>query len=240
MSALFFADKISTYHTITGEDADHISRSLRMKPGEMITIATSDGFFNECEIIEITSDLVKVKVKDVNKNAAEPNIKVTLFQALIKSDKMDTVIQKAVELGVYEIVPIITDRCISRPDEKTLAKKTARWQKISKNAAMQSRRGIIPCVKPLMTLYEAAQYAQSLDKAIVYYEKGGEKTGSLIDKNTYSLGVFVGSEGGFDDKEVEYLNEKSIKCATLGNRILRTETAPLAALCIIMHITDNM
>ncbi len=240
MSALFFADKVDTVHKLTGEDAYHISRSLRMKPGEYITIATPDGLLHECEIMSITSDEVTVKVTDVNKNAAEPDIKVTLFQALIKSDKMDTVIQKSVELGVHEIIPVITDRCVSRPDEKSMEKKVARWQKIAKNAAMQSRRGIVPEVKGVMDLKRACEYAGNLDNAIVYYEKYGEKTDKLISRDAHSLGVFIGSEGGFDESEIEYLDAHGVKCATLGNRILRTETAPLAALCLIMYITDNM
>lgn len=240
LSALFFADKIEKVHTLYGEDASHIARSLRMTVGEIVTFCTPDGMCHDCEITNISKSEVDFKVVNEYICESEPSIEVTLYQALTKSDKMDLIIQKSVELGVGRIVPVITDRCVSRPDAKSMDKKIERWQKIAKNAAMQSRRGKVPMVMPLLTLENAAKDASALEKAIVYYEKYGENTNSLITVDTKSLGIFVGSEGGFSEDDIRLLEDNGISCASLGKRILRTETAPLAALTIIMYITENM
>lgn len=226
---------------INGEDANHISHSLRMKAGEQLMLCTDDGMEHLCEIKEITSDSVRVEVLSSKPCENEPSVKVTLYQALTKSDKMDTIIQKAIELGVYKIVPVISARCISRPDEKSMAKKLERWNKIAKQAAMQSRRGIIPKVENLIEFTECAEKCQEYDAAIVYYELGGESTSGIVQKEkTKNIAVFIGSEGGFEQSEVDLIIKSGGKAGTLGKRILRTETAPLAALSVIMYITGNM
>lgn len=240
MSAWFFIDNVNDgYNVITGEDAVHISKSLRMLPGEKVTLCDKNSICYVCEITEVTKTAVTVKILESFPCENEPPINVTLYQALTKSDKMDTIIQKAVELGVSRIVPIMTNRCISRPDEKGMAKKLERWQKIAKGAAMQSRRGIIPKVDKLLSLKEATNDCLSLDMGMVFYEKYGDKIGSILKGNISSCGIFIGSEGGFDEAEIETINSQGIKIATLGKRILRTETAPLAALSIIMYIAEN-
>ena len=240
MSAWFFIDSVNNdYNIITGEDAVHISKSLRMLPGEKLTLCDKNGILSICEITEIAKSAVTVKTVESFPCENEPPINVTLYQALTKSDKMDMIIQKAVQLGVSRIVPIMTNRCVSRPDEKGIAKKLQRWQKIAKGAAMQSRRGIIPKVDKLLSLKEATEDCLSLDIGMVFYEKYGDKIGSLLKSSISSCGIFVGSEGGFDEAEIEALNFKGIKSATLGKRILRTETAPLTALSIIMYIAEN-
>ena len=237
--AWFFSDSVTTpLHTITGEDAQHIVKSLRMKVGEELSICDSRKIQHDCIIESINGSAVDVKILDSYPCKNEPHTKVTLYQALAKGDKMDFIVQKSVELGVSEIVPVLTARCVSRPDEKSMKKKIERWNKIALQAAMQSRRGIIPTVKPLMKLSDAARKAAS--SAVVCYELGGKPLGELIERRENELSLFIGSEGGFESFEVEEILENGGSAATLGNRILRAETAPLAALSVIMYLTGNL
>ena len=239
--AWFFTNEISgDIFEIEGEDARHISKSLRMKTGESLTLCTLDGRRHECEITAFSTDSVTVKVLSSTICEQEPSIKITLFMALTKGDKMDDIVQKSVELGVYEIVPVLTARCISRPDEKQIKKKVQRWQKISDNAASQSRRGIIPQVKDMMTLKEASYICNSFDKAIVFYECGGEKLRDIIDEDIKTLAMFVGSEGGFEESEIDILKANGVTPTTLGTRILRAQTAPIAGITAVMYQTKNL
>lgn len=239
--AWFFTNEISgDSFEIEGEDARHISKSLRMKVGESLTLCTLDGRRHECEITAFSTDSVTVKVLSSTICEQEPSVKITLFMALTKGDKMDDIVQKSVELGVYEIVPVLTARCISRPDEKQIKKKVQRWQKISDNAASQSRRGIIPQVKDMMTLKEASNVCNSFDKAIVFYECGGEKLRDIIDEDIKTLAMFVGSEGGFEESEIDILKANGVTPTTLGTRILRAQTAPIAGITAVMYQTKNL
>ena len=239
--AWFFTNEISgDSFEIEGEDARHISKSLRMKVGESLTLCTLDGRRHECEITAFSTDSVTVKVLSSTICEQEPSVKITLFMALTKGDKMDDIVQKSVELGVYEIVPVLTARCISRPDEKQIKKKVQRWQKISDNAASQSRRGIIPQVKDMMTLKEASNVCNCFDKAIVFYECGGEKLRDIIDEDIKTLAMFVGSEGGFEESEIDILKANGVTPTTLGTRILRAQTAPIAGITAVMYQTKNL
>lgn len=239
--AWFFTNEISgDSFEIEGEDARHISKSLRMKVGESLTLCTLDGRRHECEITAFSTDSVTVKVVSSTICEQEPSVKITLFMALTKGDKMDDIVQKSVELGVYEIVPVLTARCISRPDEKQIKKKVQRWQKISDNAASQSRRGIIPQVKDMMTLKEASNVCNSFDKAIVFYECGGDKLRDIIDEDIKTLAMFVGSEGGFEESEIDILKSSGVTPTTLGTRILRAQTAPIAGITAVMYQTKNL
>lgn len=239
--AWFFTNEISgDIFEIEGEDARHISKSLRMKTGESLTLCTLDGRRHECEITAFSTDSVTVKVLSSTICEQEPSVEITLFMALTKGDKMDDIVQKSVELGVYEIVPVLTARCISRPDEKQIKKKVQRWQKISDNAASQSRRGIIPQVKDMMTLKEASDVCNSFDKAIVFYECGGEKLRDIIDEDIKTLAMFVGSEGGFEESEIDILKANGVTPTTLGTRILRAQTAPIAGIAAVMYQTKNL
>ena len=166
-------------------------------------------------------------------------MQVTLYQSLTKGDKMDMIVQKAVELGVHRIVPVVTSRCVSRPDEKSLRKKTERWQKIATGAAQQSCRGIVPEVSETMSFAQAVQEASENDLSLIFYEGGGESLSALINKDIKSVAVFVGCEGGFDISEVELAKEAGVIPATLGKRILRAETAPLAGISAIMCLSGN-
>ncbi len=240
--AWFFAnDTITTeYYTVTGEDAAHIARSLRMKVGEALTLCTPDGRRHDCEITALTRDEVVVRVLSSTVCEQEPALRVRLYIALMKGDKIDDVVQKAVELGVTEITPFLSARCISRPDEKSMQKKLARWQKIADNAASQSRRGILPRVKPCITLREIPGDIAGTDAAIVFYECGGEKLRELIAPDCRDVALITGAEGGFEQEEIDFLGERGVKAATLGKRILRAQTAPIAALCAAMLLTGNL
>lgn len=238
--AWFFTEEniLTDNYVITGENAKHIEKSLRMKVGEELTLCTPDNTQCNCVITNIAPQQVYVDIKEKVPCENEPDVKITLYQALPKGDKMDYIVQKCVELGISEIVPVISARCISRPDEKSLKKKTTRWQKIALQAAMQSRRGIIPEVKDALTFKQAVQNADH-DTNIIFYECGGDSVKTIIKDDVKSIGMFIGSEGGFEEQEVQSVLENGGKSATLGKRILRAETAPLAALSIIMYQTGN-
>lgn len=239
--AWFFTENniTSEKYSLFGESAKHISKVLRMNKGEEITLVTPDKTQCLCKIFEITADCVTVDIIEKSICQNEPNVEVTLYQALPKGDKMDYIIQKCVELGVTKIVPMISSRCVSRPDQKSLAKKQVRWQKISLQAAMQSRRGIVPQVCECVSFSKAAELAKGNDKTIIFYEMGGESVKNILTDTPKSIGIFIGSEGGFEQEEVDKIVADNGKTATLGKRILRCETAPLAALSIIMYQTGN-
>lgn len=240
MHWFFCSEEItSDEYTITGEDASHISRSLRMRAGERLTLCSKYQTEYTCEITDITDRAVTVRILSETPCVNEPELKVTLFQAVTKGEKFDLIVQKAVELGVSEIVPVLTSRCVSRPDEKSAAKKATRWQKISRQAAMQSRRGVIPNVLPLTSFEKALEYSKNFETSLLFYEGGGESISRLLNRSVKSAAVFIGSEGGFSPAEVEAFQKSGGRVATLGRRILRAETAPLAALSIIMFQTGN-
>lgn len=238
--AWFFSESVSTpTHIITGENAKHISRSLRMKCGEELTICDKEQIRYDCVIEDINADCVTVRVENSSPCEHEPDRKITLYQALPKGEKMEFIIQKAVELGAYEIVPVLSQRCISRPDEKSARKKTERWNKIALSAAMQSRRGIIPKVSNIISFEQAAQRAGST--AVICYEEGGVPMGNASQlEGRGDISLFIGSEGGFERSEVERILNGGGCAVTLGKRILRAETAPLAALSVIMYLTGNL
>lgn len=225
--------------TIEGKDADHIGKSLRMKKGEEITLVTPLQKQHNCVIENVIQGAVQVRVLQTLDCPNEPDVEITLYQALPKGDKMEYIVQKSVELGVAKIVPVISTRCISRPDEKSLKKKCDRWQKIAREAAQQSRRGIVPVVEKAISFKEAVNHSNNNSLNIIFYECGGEKVSHIIEDNPKSIGVFIGSEGGFEQQEVDAVLSNGGKAGTLGKRILRAETAPLAALSVIMYATGN-
>ena len=234
----FFTETLSGDRALlTGEDAAHISRSLRLRPGEEIDLCDGKGTDYHCRILS-TGETVEVEILDRYPSETEPKVRLVLYQACPKGDKMELIIQKAVELGAYAIVPVLTDRCISRPDGKSMAKKLVRYQKIAEEAAKQSGRGLIPEVRPLLTLKQAAESYEG--KGIVFYEKGGERLNQLVTGGEEEICLFVGSEGGFAPEEIELLEEKGVLTATLGKRILRCETAPLCGLSVVLSLTGDI
>ena len=239
--ARFFTDKVVNDTLILeGTDASHISKSLRMKIGDEVTVCDKNEIDHRCTIVKMENNCVFLKVIKSTHCINEPNINVTLYQAVPKSDKMDLIVQKCVELGICKIVPVETERCVSRPDAKAMNKKINRWQKIAEEAAKQSKRGKIPVIEPLLNLDKAAKISQKSDCSLVFYELNGEKIGSIIKNQPKTISIFIGPEGGFSKQEISMLSSYNIKSATLGRRILRTETAPIAALSIIMYNTGNM
>lgn len=237
--AWFFTDDVivSQTYTLTGENARH-AKVLRMREGEELTLIDGGGTRRDCRICSVSDDMT-VEVVSSRPCDSEPDVYVTLYQALPKGDKMDYIVQKCVELGVSRVVPVLTSRCVSRPDRKSLEKKRGRWQKIALQAAMQSRRGIIPEVCDCLTLPQAVKEAAGNDRNIIFYELGGDSVKSILAEKPGTVGIFIGSEGGFEESEVQTVLDAGGVAATLGKRILRAETAPLAALSIIMYQTDN-
>lgn len=224
---------------LDGESARHIAKSLRMRVGDVICVTDGGGDDYGCQIEEITKDEVVLKVCYKQACESEPSCRVTIYQGVPKSRKMEDIIQKCVELGVCKIVPTLTKRCVSRPDDKAAGKKNQRYQKIALEAAQQSGRGIVPKIENMKTLCQAIAEDES-DVKIVFYEGGGEKLADIVKLDTESVSVFIGPEGGFEQEEVEQIEASGGVRATLGKRILRTQTAPVAALTAIMLLTGNL
>ena len=235
----FFIENISdNNYTLKGEDAHHAIKSLRVKIGENIILCDKNSFEHICKVEKISKDEVLLSAIKSQKNTSESNIKITLYQALTKNDKMDLVVQKSVELGVFKIVPIETSRCISKPSEKSISKKIERWQKIAKEAAKQSGRGIIPNISSPLKLDEAISKIKDYDKSLVFYENGGEKIKNSLKTYDKNISIFIGPEGGFETEEIDKLKSFGATISTLGTRILRTETASLAAISVITNLFD--
>ena len=234
--AWFFSDTEIPSDTclLTGDNEKH-ARVLRLRTGEEVTVVTPAG--EQCTCTVADGALLRVTSRKPCEN--EPDVFVTLYQALPKGDKMDYIVQKCVELGVSRIVPMLTARCVSRPDANSLRKKRARWQKIALQAAMQSRRGIIPEITDCVSLQKAAEMTRENEQTVFFYEMGGAPVREIVTGKPRTLGMFIGSEGGFAQDEVDLARQNGSKTATLGKRILRAETAPLAALSIIMYQTGN-
>lgn len=237
----FYVDDCSEFDksiTITGEDVNHIKNVLRLHVGDEITIGDGHSKDYICNISEIATDYILADIVDVQSNAAELPVRIVLFQGMPKSDKMELIIQKATELGVAEIVPVMTKRTVVKLESKKEAKKIDRYNAIAMSAAKQSGRGVIPVVKDFMTFKQALAYAKELDMNMIPYEnaKGIAYAKEVVASVSQykSLGIFIGPEGGFAKEEVDLAMEMGAKCITLGNRILRTETAGLAILSILM------
>ena len=238
MPRFFVSPVTSDTLCIDGENGRHIARSLRMRPGETLTLSNGEGIDYLARILSIDGDAVETEILERTPNQTEPRAKLTLFMAMPKGDKMELIVQKATEIGVSVIQPILTERCISRPDEKSMEKKRARYQKIALEAAGQSGRGKVPEIRKLLTLSEAVQVLP--EKSILFYEKGGERLSKLITSDDTDIGMFVGSEGGFSEEEAAFLVENGVVPATLGMRILRCETAPLCGMSVILSLTGDI
>lgn len=226
---------------IEGGDARHIALSLRMKQGEELILCDGKGTEAVCAVASLCPESVVLDVKERRASETEPKTRVTLYQALPKADKMEYIVQKAVELGVYRIVPVLTSRCISRPDEKTAAKKRERLCKIAAEAAKQSGRGIIPEVDGVLTFKNAVKEMSTAGLPIFFFEHASLPLHKYMEKYTGGdIAVMVGAEGGFSDEEAVFAEENGLLSASLGPRILRCETAPVAALAAIMYAAGEM
>ena len=229
---------------ITGSDVNHIRNVLRMKPGEEIAVSNgTDGREYRCGIESFTEDEVICSLRFVKEDGVELPSRIHLFQGLPKADKMELIVQMAVELGAYEVIPVAARRCVVRLDEKKAASRISRWQGIAEAAAKQSRRGIIPQVHPVMNMREAVAYARTMEVKLIPYElaenMGHTKEVLEAVKPGTDIAVFIGPEGGFEQEEIELAMAAGIEPVTLGRRILRTETAGLTVLSWLMYHLES-
>ena len=239
----FFAPCCGGEAVVSGADAMHMTCVLRMKPGDLAIVCNGEGMDMLCRVSSAERDCVRLTVLDSRPNEAEPDIYVRLFQCIPKSDKMDFIVQKAVELGASEIIPLLSERCVSRPDDKSGSRKQQRWQRIADEAAKQCGRGKLPLVGEVTGFDEAVKVWQPEEdrKGLLFYECGGSSLSAIFSGKSYKKAdIFIGSEGGFEESETVLAQSAGIELATLGKRILRCETAPVAALSVLMNITGNM
>lgn len=229
--------------TITGDDVNHIKNVLRMASGEKVVVSCGQGIDYYCIIEVIRESSIVLAVEEEKAVSTELPVRITLFQALPKADKMEIVIQKAVELGAVEIVPVRTRRCVVKLDETKAEKKVSRWQAIAESAAKQSGRGIVPQVHGVMGFAEALDRAEQLDTVVIPYELYGDMRESVEAMRRAaegsSIGVFIGPEGGFERSEVEQAIRQGAIPVSLGKRILRTETAGLTVLSVLMFLIEG-
>lgn len=238
----FFVDDPGAFSdrsvVITGEDVNHVKNVLRLKENDELIVSDGRGRDYHCRISGITNEEVVADICDICDNFSELSTEITLFQGFPKGDKMELIIQKTVELGVTRIVPVMTKRTVVKLDDKKAKKKTERYNMIAESAAKQSGRGMIPEVTMPVSFAEAVSMAEKLDMNIIPYEEaeGVEYSRNIIKsiKGKKSLGIFIGPEGGFAREEVEKALDAGASAITLGHRTLRTETAGMAVISIIM------
>lgn len=225
---------------IRGTDVNHIKNVLRMRVGEEIAVSNGqDGKEYRCGIVALEEDCIRCELRFVKEDGVELPSQIYLFQGLPKADKMELIIQKAVELGVYQVIPVSTKRCVVKLDDKKAKSKIARWQGIAEAAAKQSKRGIIPQVTDVMTFKNAVKLASDMEVRLIPYElaEGMTKTKEIISniQPGQRIAIFIGPEGGFEESEIAEALENGIEPITLGKRILRTETAGFTILSWLMY-----
>lgn len=230
---------------ILGEDVNHIRNVLRMKKGDEINVSNGiDGNEYRCAILEFEEKKVICELRFIKEGSHELPVKVYLFQGLPKADKMETIIQKNVELGVFTVIPVEMKRCVVKLDSKKARAKVSRWQAVSEAAAKQAKRGIIPQIMTPMSYADALKFAEeNCDSILIPYEmaedmKVTRKVMEEIKEGT-SIAVFIGPEGGFDETEIKEALKTSARTITLGSRILRTETAGMTVMSILMYLTEQ-
>ena len=221
--------------TLTGENAQH-AKVLRLKVGEEVLVCDGEGREALCRVTEAGNSW-ELSVEEIRESTTEAAVQVSVYMAFPKADKLEHVIQKATELGAFEIVAFPSARCVSRPDEKSLKKKLERWQKIAASAAEQSGRGRIPEVRVLSGFRAALDEAAKADKALMFYENEQAVTLKMaLSSGSYrTVSLLTGPEGGLEEREVDQAREAGLQVCTLGKRILRCETAPLCALSAVMY-----
>lgn len=241
MPRFFVGDVHNGQVEITGNDARHMALSLRMKIGDPVTICNNEGMDYQCVITAVHPEQVLLTVQECLPSAGEPSVFITLYQALPKGDKLETIVQKAVELGVGRIVPVLTHRCVSRPDARAMAKKLERCNRIALEAAKQCGRGHIPCVEPLIPFSQALEQMAASPLALFFYENGEQSLRSFLsEKHFTKASVLIGAEGGFEVSEAQQAVAAGFVPLSLGNRILRCETAPLAAITAILYEVGDL
>lgn len=230
---------------IKGADYNHIKNVLRLKIGESIYLSDGTDMEYECSIAsyDTENETVLAVITDVFAASRELPARLTLFQGYPKGDKMETIVQKAVELGACEIVPVMMKRCVVKLDDKKSLRKTERLNSISLSAAKQAKRGLVPKVTNIMSLPEACEHAKDMDYILLPYEnaEGMEYAGQVIKEagKKENIGIFIGPEGGFETDEIKMLESIGAKTFSLGHRILRTETAGMAVLSLLMFLLET-
>ena len=225
---------------LKGENAAH-AKVLRLKTGEEVLVCDGQGNECLCSVLSFTAGELLLNVVERRTSTSEAKVKVSVYMAFPKADKLEHVIQKATELGAYEIVTFPSARCVSKPDEKSLKKKQERWQKIAASAAEQSGRGRIPEVIVLHSFDTALKRATEADLSIMFYENERATTLRMALEGTsyQSISLLSGPEGGLESKEVAMAQQMGMKVCTLGSRILRCETAPLCGLSAVMYASGE-
>ncbi len=225
--------------TVRGDDAYHIARSLRMAVGDSVTLTAGEGEDYLCRLEKIRDEECLCKITDTEKSKSEPPVKITLYMAYPKGDKMETVTQKAVELGATRIVPFESERCIKRPSEDKAAKLTARLSRIAEEAAKQCGRSRLPTVSTPIKFLAMLEETKKHQLTLFCYEgEGAVSLRAVLEERgegVTDLGVIVGSEGGFSPREAEQIIGAGCECVNLGPRILRCETAPDYVLSAISY-----
>ena len=240
----FFADErgiVENIAYLNAEDAGHALRVLRLENGDEVELVCAPARYL-AEIDSTEDGEVRLRVTEKLRDT-EAQTRVTLYQGLPKADKMELIIQKAVELGAFQVIPVAMKRCVVKLDEKKADSKIKRWQGIAEAAAKQSKRGVIPTVAPVMSYAQAVKMASEMDLKLVPYElaEGMEQTKQLIEsvKPGQRIAIFIGPEGGFDPEEIRTATEAGIQPITLGKRILRTETAGFTTIAWLMYQLEN-
>lgn len=242
----FFVEKDQIEETelvITGGDVNHIRNVLRMRPGECI--AVSDGMGREycCRLKEVGSDKVIAEILKEQRESRELPARIYLFQGLPKGDKMEWILQKAVELGVFQVIPVVTQRTVVKLDKKKEDAKVRRWNSIAESAAKQSGRSLIPQVTEVMSFKEALAFTGGFDVKIIPFEhaEGMEETKRQLEqiRSGMSVGIFIGPEGGFEESEIVLAESQGVRPVSLGKRILRTETAGMMILSVIGYLLET-
>ena len=228
---------------ITGSDVHHIEHVLRLKEGERVALLDGRGSVYTCRLSAFKKDEIEAVIEEQADVREELPSRLFLFQGMPKRDKMEWIVQKAVELGAYSVIPVRMERSVVKLDDKQAEKKTARYQSIAESAAKQASRGVIPMIEKPVSFSEALKMAGKLDHIILPYElaENMKETRDVFQAICpgESVGIFIGPEGGFSEKEVQSAMEQGAKVVTLGKRILRTETAPLAVLSILMYLLET-
>lgn len=235
----FFMEHIdpeAQFLVLEGENAAH-AKVLRLKNGEAVTVCDGSGTDYACTVSDVSVERISLVVDSRDASSSEAPVRVSVYMGFAKSDKLEHVIQKATELGAFEIVAFPCNRCVSRPDDKSLVKKLERWQKIAASAAEQSRRGVIPQVRAVSSYAEAVRQAAMTDLPVLFYENEHANTfrAAIEDKPFTTAALLTGPEGGFEEAEVAQAAQAGVRICTLGSRILRCETAPLCALSALMY-----
>lgn len=229
-------DMVDNFIVLKGENASH-AKVLRIKAGEHVIVCDGAGRECICTVSDVSPDQISLVVENMHNSDTEAEVKASIYVAFLKGDKLEHVIQKATELGAYEIVAFPSARCVSRPDERSLKKKLERWQKIAASAAEQSGRGRIPDVVVVNSYSRALKRAAEADMSILFYENEQATTLHMaLDTKSFStISLLTGPEGGLEASEVEQAMDEGLAVCTLGKRILRCETAPLCALSAVMY-----